>query len=137
MFAIQFNCPWYVCVLMAMVFGAIWAGIPGLLKAYLNVSEVLSGIMLNWVALFFTNYSFQTYLASCVNVRDGMKTFKLPNIDDEKSILKTIRIKFSTLKKVEELSKKNNLSVNRIINECIEFALENLNENDNTQNKKV
>ncbi len=66
-----------------------------------------------------------------------MKTFKLPNIDDEKSILKTIRIKFSTLKKVEELSKKNNLSVNRIINECIEFALENLNENDNTQNKKI
>ena len=66
-----------------------------------------------------------------------MKTFKLPNIDDEKSILKTIRIKFSTLKKVEELSKKNNLSVNRIINECIEFALENLNEDDNIQNKKV
>lgn len=81
MFAIQFNCPWYVCILMAMVFGAIWAGIPGLLKAYLNVSEVLSGIMLNWVALFFTNYSFQTYLASCVNVRDGMKTFKLPSVN--------------------------------------------------------
>ena len=66
-----------------------------------------------------------------------MKSFKLPNAEEEKSILKTIRIKFSTLKKVEELSKKNNLSVNRIINECIEFALENLNENDNTQNKKV
>ena len=66
-----------------------------------------------------------------------MKSFKLPNAEEEKSILKIIRIKFSTLKKVEELSKKNNLSVNRIINECIEFALENLNENDNTQNKKV
>ncbi len=57
-----------------------------------------------------------------------MKEFKLPNVEDEKSILKTIRIKFSTLKKVEKLSKKSNLSVNRIINECIEYALENLNE---------
>ncbi len=59
-----------------------------------------------------------------------MKEFKIPNIDNEKSILKTIRIKNSTLKKVEELSKKNNISVNRLLNECIEFALENLNEKD-------
>ena len=81
MFAIQFNCPWYVCIIMAMIFGAIWAGIPGLLKSYFNVSEVLSGIMLNWVALFFTNYSFQTFLASCVSVQDGMKTYKLASVN--------------------------------------------------------
>ncbi len=62
-----------------------------------------------------------------------MKEFKLPNVEDEKSILKTIRIKFSTLKKVEKLSKKSNLSVNRIINECIEYALENLNEEEKKQ----
>ena len=55
-----------------------------------------------------------------------MKSFKLPNIEDEQSVLKTIRIKYSTLKKVEELSKESNLSVNRIFNECIEFALDNL-----------
>lgn len=62
-----------------------------------------------------------------------MKSFKLPNAKDKKSILKTIRIKFSTLKKVEKLSKKSNLSVNRIINECIEYALENLNEEEKKQ----
>lgn len=77
LFALQFGSPWYVCLLMAMIFGAVWGMIPGLLKAYFNVSEVLSGIMLNWIALFFTNYSFQTYLSSCVNIRDGSKTFKL------------------------------------------------------------
>lgn len=77
LFALQFNCPWYVCLFMAMVFGSVWGMIPGLLKAHFNVSEVLSGIMLNWIALFFTNYSFQTYLSSCVNIRDGSKTFKL------------------------------------------------------------
>ena len=77
MFALQFNMPWYVCVLAAVVFGAIWGVIPGVLKAYLNVSEVLSGIMLNWIALFFTNYSFQTYLSSCVNAVQGMKTYDI------------------------------------------------------------
>ena len=59
-----------------------------------------------------------------------MKKFTIPNVEDEKSILKTIRLKNSTLKKVEELSKKNNISVNRLLNECIEFALENLSEKD-------
>lgn len=59
-----------------------------------------------------------------------MKDFKLPSVENEKTVLKTIRIKLSTLKKIDELSKKSNLSVNRIMNECIEFALENLNEED-------
>lgn len=55
-----------------------------------------------------------------------MENFELPNIEDEQTVLKTIRIKLATLKKVDEISKKSNLSVNRIINECIEFALNNL-----------
>ena len=59
-----------------------------------------------------------------------MKEFKLPNLDEEKSVLKTIRLKFLTLQRVEELSKKSNISVNRLINECIEFALNNLSDND-------
>ncbi len=61
-----------------------------------------------------------------------MKEFVLPNLDNERSMLKTIRMKNSTLQKLEELSSKNNISVNRLINECIEFALENLSvENNN------
>lgn len=55
-----------------------------------------------------------------------MNNFNIPNISDEKTILKTIRIKLVTLNKIEELSKKNNISVNRLINECIEFAIDNL-----------
>ena len=54
-----------------------------------------------------------------------MPKFKIPNID-EKSVLKTIRIKSSTLQKIEELAQKNNISINRLLNECIEFALNNL-----------
>lgn len=55
-----------------------------------------------------------------------MKDFKLPKGDEEKTVLKTIRLKNTTLKKIEILSKKSNLSVNRIINECLEYALDNL-----------
>ena len=55
-----------------------------------------------------------------------MDKFKLPNLDDEKSVLKTIRIKGNTLRKIENLSEKYNISINRLINECIEFALNNL-----------
>ena len=64
-----------------------------------------------------------------------MKEFKLPNIEAEQSVLKTIRIKFATLKKIEEVAKASNLSINRVINECIEFALDNL-DNKPFQNKK-
>ena len=59
-----------------------------------------------------------------------MKEFKLPNLDEEKSVLKTIRLKYATLHRVEELSKKSDISVNRLINECIEFALNNLTDED-------
>lgn len=65
-----------------------------------------------------------------------MKEFKLPKIEDEKSVLKTIRLKYTTLKKIEDLSKNTNISVNRLINECIEFALDNLNNNDLEKDKK-
>lgn len=64
-----------------------------------------------------------------------VKDFKLPNVEDEQSVLKTIRIKFATLKKIEEVAKESNLSVNRVINECIEFALKNL-DSKPFQNKK-
>ena len=49
-----------------------------------------------------------------------MKDFKLPNASEDKSVLKTIRLKNNTLKEIEKLSKQSNLSVNRIINECLE-----------------
>lgn len=49
------NLPWYLVMLLAMLAGAAYATITGLLKAFFNVSEVISGIMLNWIALYFAN----------------------------------------------------------------------------------
>ena len=69
-------------------------------------------------------------IKSLIGGENTMEEFNLPNIADEKSTLKTIRIKISTLQKIEELSKKSNISVNRLLNECIEYALKNLKKED-------
>ena len=53
--ALNWNWGWLPCLLFAMVAGAALASIVGVLKAYLNVNEVISGIMLNWICLYFTN----------------------------------------------------------------------------------
>lgn len=54
-FAILLKCPWYVCMLAAVVFGAAWGAIPGLFKAYFNVNEVITSIMFNWIGLYAVN----------------------------------------------------------------------------------
>lgn len=53
--ALAFNMPWFVCVLLAAVGGAISGAIVGVLKAFRNVNEVISGIMLNWISLYCVN----------------------------------------------------------------------------------
>ncbi len=55
--AIQFQLPWWVCMLLAIVGGAVWGAIPGIFKAYFNVNEVISAIMFNWIGLFVVNMS--------------------------------------------------------------------------------
>ena len=46
---------WLPCMIFAIAAGALLGGITGLLKAYCNVNEVISGIMLNWIALYTSN----------------------------------------------------------------------------------
>lgn len=53
--ALAWNMPWYVCMLLAVLAGGIYGAIVGALKAYLNVNEVISGIMLNWIGLYGVN----------------------------------------------------------------------------------
>lgn len=49
------NLPWWLVMLLAMIFASLWAMISGALKAFFNVNEVISGIMLNWIALYLVN----------------------------------------------------------------------------------
>lgn len=53
--ALAWGLPWYVCLIAALLAGAILGAISGLLKAYCNVNEVISCIMLNWISLYLVN----------------------------------------------------------------------------------
>ena len=53
--ALALKLPWWVCTLVAILGGALAGSISGILKAYCNVNEVISGIMLNWIILYGTN----------------------------------------------------------------------------------
>ena len=53
--AIQFQLPWFVCLLAAAIGGAIWGIFPGLFKAYFNVNEVITSIMFNWIGMYLVN----------------------------------------------------------------------------------
>ena len=45
---------WLLALLGAMLIGAVWGGVVGILKAKYEVSEVVSTIMLNYVALYLS-----------------------------------------------------------------------------------
>lgn len=70
--ALALKLPWIVCILFAMIAGALFGAIVGFLKAYLNVNEVISGIMLNWIGLYSVNM-----LLSSVKETSSPYTFTL------------------------------------------------------------
>ena len=45
-------------VLMGMAAGAIWAVIPALLKAYMEVNEILTTLMMNYIAILLVEYLY-------------------------------------------------------------------------------
>jgi simple sugar transport system permease protein len=51
-----------VLVLSALLGGALWGVIPGLLKAKFNVHEVVATIMMNWIAYWSIYYFVPAYL---------------------------------------------------------------------------
>lgn len=53
--ALAWHMPWYVCLALAILAGALLGAVSGALKAYCNVNEVISCIMLNWISLYLVN----------------------------------------------------------------------------------
>ena len=51
-----------VLVLAALAGGALWGVVPGFLKAKFNVHEVVSSIMMNWIAYWSIYYYIPAYL---------------------------------------------------------------------------
>ncbi len=54
-FSLNLGMPWYVCLIAGVMMAALAGGISGALKAYFNVNEVISCIMLNWIGLYCVN----------------------------------------------------------------------------------
>jgi general nucleoside transport system permease protein len=53
--------PWLhvtLCVVAGTLAGAVWAGIAGILKATVGAHEVITTIMLNWIAIWVGSYLF-------------------------------------------------------------------------------
>jgi simple sugar transport system permease protein len=65
-----------VALLVAIVVGAAWAGIAGILKTTRGVSEVISTIMLNAIAVTLVGYLLNRY---GVHEGNGVRTKKLPD----------------------------------------------------------
>ena len=82
--ALAWHWGWLACLLFAVVMGALWGTIPGLLKAYCNVNEVISGIMLNWIGLYSTNM-----ILTRVKESTSPYTFKITS-ENPKAILPTL-----------------------------------------------
>ena len=78
--AIVLQLPWYLCLLAAMLVGALWGAIPGLFKAYLNINEVITAIMFNWIGLYMVNDIMYGKGASPMYDLATTKTFSLRKV---------------------------------------------------------
>lgn len=52
---------WIVALIVATIVGGLWGLLPGVLKAYVNVHEVISTIMMNYIGMYLANYLVKTY----------------------------------------------------------------------------
>ncbi len=50
---------WLIAFLGGMLAGALWGAVPGILKAYLSINEVLACIMTNWIAANGVTWIFE------------------------------------------------------------------------------
>ena len=63
---------WLLAFLGGMLAGALWGAIPGLLKALLNINEVIACIMTNWIAANVVTWLFD--LSNLKNVAENTKS---------------------------------------------------------------
>ena len=63
---------WIIAFFGGMIAGALWGCIPGMLKALLNINEVIACIMTNWLAASLVTWVFD--ISSLKNVLEGTKT---------------------------------------------------------------
>ena len=63
---------WILAFLGGILAGALWGAIPGALKAFLNINEVLASIMTNWLAANIVTWAFD--VSNFKNVVENTKS---------------------------------------------------------------
>ena len=63
---------WLLAFFAGVLAGALWGAIPGMLKALLNINEVLACIMTNWIAANLVTWMFD--ISNLKNAVEGTKT---------------------------------------------------------------
>ncbi len=70
-----------VCLIVGAIAGGLWGGLVGILKSKFKVNEVISSIMLNWIALYLNNFILT------------FNSIRKPESDDSYNILETASIR--------------------------------------------
>lgn len=82
-------------LVMGILGGGLWGAIPGALKAWFNVSEILSTIMLNIVAVQIMNYLLRGILIDPGEIERGTRipqTARLPEASDLPLLFEGLRM---------------------------------------------
>lgn len=92
---------WIVCVIAGMIGGMLWGFIPGVFKALLNVNEVITSIMFNYIGMYLVDMLIQSnatmYISSKTRtaylpVTAQIPTLGIPNSSVNVSIIIAILV---------------------------------------------
>ena len=89
--ALVLHLPWWACLLASALGGAIWGAIPGIFKAFLNVNEVITAIMFNWIGLYGVNTLIYQGGTGVMYNTNTTKTYTIKQISPE-SLLPTFNV---------------------------------------------
>lgn len=67
---------WIVALLAGMLGGMIWGAIPGIFKAFLNVNEVITSIMTNYIGMFLVDMLIKN--STLIYSNSQARTFPMP-----------------------------------------------------------
>lgn len=70
-----------LCIFAGCLAGMLWALIPALLKRFLRVSELISTLMLNYIATLLTTYF--TKIVNGISAKNNSKAMATPLINDD------------------------------------------------------
>lgn len=75
---------WVVAILAGMVGGMIWGFMPGIFKALLNVNEVITSIMFNYIGMYLIDMLIQTnevmYISTMTRTKYLPQSVQIPSL---------------------------------------------------------